>query len=82
MHKRQFEEMLRQLTNSNYTDVKHKEGFNKIQRRPRSANAWSVPGACPRREKDIYFKSHISLWEHSSHFKLIGRGLPSVVVSQ
>jgi len=30
-----------------------------------------------------YFKSHISLWEHSSHFRLIGRGVPSVsVVSQ
>jgi len=31
----------------------------------------------------MYFKSHISLWEHSSHFRLIGRGVPSVsVVSQ
>jgi len=35
------------------------------------------------REGEIYFKSHISLWEHSSHFRLIGRGVPSVsVVSQ
>jgi len=34
-------------------------------------------------EREIYFKSHISLWEHSSHFRLIGRGVPSVsVVSQ
>jgi len=38
---------------------------------------------CCRREREIYFKSHISLWEHSSHFRLIGRGVPSVsVVSQ
>jgi len=36
-----------------------------------------------RIEREIYFKSHISLWEHSSHFRLIGRGVPSVsVVSQ
>jgi len=35
------------------------------------------------REREIYFKSHVSLWEHSSHFRLIGRGVPSVsVVSQ
>jgi len=35
------------------------------------------------REREIYFMSHISLWEHSSHFRLIGRGVPSVsVVSQ
>jgi len=35
------------------------------------------------REREIYFKSHISLWEHSSHIRLIGRGVPSVsVVSQ
>jgi len=35
------------------------------------------------REREIYFKSHISLREHSSHFRLIGRGVPSVsVVSQ
>jgi len=35
------------------------------------------------REREIYFKSHISWWEHSSHFRLIGRGVPSVsVVSQ
>jgi len=34
-------------------------------------------------EREIYFKSHISLWEHSSHLRLIGRGVPSVsVVSQ
>jgi len=33
--------------------------------------------------REIYFKSHISLWEHSSHLRLIGRGVPSVsVVSQ
>jgi len=39
-------------------------------------------GGVPR-EREIYFKSHISLWEHSSHFRLIGRGVPSVsVVSQ
>jgi len=33
------------------------------------------------RERDIYYKKanpHISLWEHSSHFRLIGRGIPSV----
>jgi len=30
------------------------------------------------REREIYFKSHGSLWEHSSHFRLIGRGVPSV----
>jgi len=36
-----------------------------------------------QREREIYFKSHISLWEHSSHFRLIGMGVPSVsVVSQ
>jgi len=35
------------------------------------------------REREIYFKSHISLWEHSSHCRLIGRGVPSVsIVSQ
>jgi len=35
------------------------------------------------RERERYFKSHISWWEHSSHFRLIGRGVPSVsVVSQ
>jgi len=34
-------------------------------------------------QREIYFKSHISLWEHSSHFRLVGRGVPSVsVVSQ
>jgi len=39
--------------------------------------------SCREREREIYFKSHISLWEHSSHFRLIGRGVPSVsVVSQ
>jgi len=31
-------------------------------------------------EREIYFKSHFSLWEHSSHFRLIGRGVPSVLV--
>jgi len=36
---------------------------------------------CP--ERGIYVKSHISCWEHSSHCRLIGRGVPSVsVVSQ
>jgi len=36
-----------------------------------------------QREREIYFKSHISWWEHSSHFRLIGRGVPSVsIVSQ
>jgi len=34
-------------------------------------------------EREIYFKCHISWWEHSSHFRLIGRGVLSVsVVSQ
>jgi len=32
------------------------------------------------RERENYFKSHTSLWEHSSHFRLIGRGVPSVSV--
>jgi len=32
------------------------------------------------REREIYFKSHISWWEHSSHFRPIGRGVPSVSV--
>jgi len=31
-------------------------------------------------QREIYFKSHISLWEHSSHFRLIGRRVPSVSV--
>jgi len=31
-------------------------------------------------EREIYFKSHIFWWEHSSHFRLIGRGVPSVSV--
>jgi len=46
---------------------------------------WSLADICQllEREREIYFKSHISLWEHSSHFRLIGRGVPSVsVVSQ
>jgi len=30
-------------------------------------------------EREIYFKSHISWWEHSSHFRLIGRGVPQCV---
>jgi len=35
----------------------------------------------PAQEREIYFKSYISLWEHpSSHFRLIGRGVPSVSV--
>jgi len=39
-------------------------------------------GRCMR-EREIYFKSHNSWWEHSRHFRLIGRGVPSVsVVSQ
>jgi len=34
-------------------------------------------------EREIHFKSHISWWERSSHFRLIGRGAPSVsIVSQ
>jgi len=28
----------------------------------------------------FYFKFHISWWEHSSHFRPIGRGVPSVSV--
>jgi len=44
---------------------------------------WRACGVRGEREKEINFKSHVSLWEHSSHFRLIGRGLPSVsVVSQ
>jgi len=40
-------------------------------------------GAMGGREGEFYFKTHISWWEHSSHFRLIGRGVPSVsVVSQ
>jgi len=40
-------------------------------------------GVSGEREREIHFKSHIFLWEHSSHFRLIGRGVPSVsVVSQ
>jgi len=43
---------------------------------------WAQEGG-GEREREIYFKSHNSLWEHSSHFRLIGRGAPSVsVVSQ
>jgi len=34
----------------------------------------------PQREREIDFKSHISLWEHSSHVRLIGRSVPSVFV--
>jgi len=50
-----------------------------------------LPGNCDavntwlrrEREREIYIKSHISWWEHSSHFRLIGRGVPSVsVISQ
>jgi len=33
-----------------------------------------------QREREIYFKSRISSWEHSSHFRLIGRGFLSVSV--
>jgi len=33
-------------------------------------------------KREIYFMSHISWWEHSSHFRLIGRGVPRSVVSQ
>jgi len=36
-----------------------------------TSNGWE-------REREIYFKSHISWWEHSSRFRLIGRGMPSV----
>jgi len=31
------------------------------------------------REREIYFESHISWWEHSSLFRLIGRGVPNVL---
>jgi len=35
------------------------------------------------RERVFTSNTHNSLWEHSSHFRLIGRGVPSVsVVSQ
>jgi len=30
------------------------------------------------RERDLPHSTHISLWEHSSHLRLIGRGVPSV----
>jgi len=48
------------------------------------ANVGEIRLASPsQREREIYFKSHISWWEHSSHFRLIGRGVPSVsAVSQ
>jgi len=39
---------------------------------------WSL--FIPEREREFYFKSHISLWGHSSHFRLIGRGVPNVSV--
>jgi len=43
----------------------------------------SLTGEPSEREREIYFKSHNFWWEHSSHFRLIGRGVPSVsVVSQ
>jgi len=32
-------------------------------------------------EREIYFKSHISLYEYSSHFRLIGRGVCSFSAS-
>jgi len=41
---------------------------------------WESNGSDTEREREIYFKSHFSLWEHSSHFRLIGRGVPSVLV--
>jgi len=50
-----------------------------------SPNAVLLQGAHlhHKRERERYFKSHMSWWEHSSHFRLIGRGVPSVsVVSQ
>jgi len=48
----------------------------------RLPGAW-LPHTEREREREIYFKSHIPSWEHSSHFRLIGRGVPSVsVVSQ
>jgi len=50
---------------------------------PCEPNYSTVVPSVPKREREIYFKSHISVWEHSSHFRLIGRGVPSVsVVSQ
>jgi len=30
------------------------------------------------RDRYLLLSTHISLWEHSSHFRLIGRGVPSV----
>jgi len=34
-------------------------------------------------ERDLLQSTHTSSWEHSSHFRLIGRGVPSVsLVSQ
>jgi len=48
----------------------------------KSLSIKSIRPAEPR-ERNIYFKSHTSGWEHSSHFRLIGRGVPSAsVVSQ
>jgi hypothetical protein len=40
----------------------------------------SVLGWPGREREGFTSKSHISLWEHSSHFRLIGRGVPSVSV--
>jgi len=51
---------------------------SQIDRQPvRMTRGWD-------REREFYFtKSHISLWEYSSDFRLIGRGVPIVsVVSQ
>jgi len=56
--------------------------YPKVSRNPENLMKWAL-FSNPEREREIYFKSHISLWEHSSHFRLIGRGVPSVsVVSQ
>jgi len=30
------------------------------------------------RKRDLLQSTHISLWEHSSHARLIGRGIPGV----
>jgi len=37
-----------------------------------------VGDSIKRKERDILQSTHISLWEHSSHCKLIGRGVSCV----
>jgi len=45
--------------------------------------AYSRNNKLVRGRERFYFKSHITVWEHYSHFRLIGRGVPSVsAVSQ